>query len=424
MEDFADYTFDESDFINKVYVDDESKTKIYIKQYGEYLEKVMRHTFSVTLKNIEKEMRDSLIDAGVPESEVNATFASKEYKIYVNKYVSEAYIAQWRHTYSALGILKHKNTNKVNDILGKLSHECGHFIKNNIKNVRIQNTLYSAVKAFLQDANGYAKGPIALESMHQLFGKTDLHKIIDAVQFGEKPWEGDAPLKMHPMPPVNAEKAAGKWQAKESKKEKYIPESKANPKPMSMHKPKDEKTQATDKPRNKEATSTSSPKPTVRLISVEKQGEYMNLSFEASHPSGIQEYHLYRNNKKVRTVNRNQVRDPVGGLAYPAWYEYKIKALSNDGTTSDFSNEIRKKYDIDNCFIATAAYGSLLEPDVVLFRRYRDSVLKRTMLGRSFISVYYSTSPPFARLIEKHDTTKKIIRFFLSYLAKAIKKHL
>ncbi|MBI5198183.1 MAG: hypothetical protein HZA19_06195, partial [Nitrospirae bacterium] len=62
------------------------------------------------------------------------------------------------------------------------------------------------------------------------------------------------------------------------------------------------------------------------------------------------------------------------------------------------------------CFIATAAYGSSLEPHVVLLRQFRDQVLLPRLPGRVFISLYYRYSPPFARFLNEHPALKPGVR--------------
>ncbi len=65
------------------------------------------------------------------------------------------------------------------------------------------------------------------------------------------------------------------------------------------------------------------------------------------------------------------------------------------------------------CFIATAAYGSLLEPHVVLLREFRDTFLLTNEPGRQFVSNYYTYSPPIADFIAEHESLKMIVRILL-----------
>jgi hypothetical protein len=65
------------------------------------------------------------------------------------------------------------------------------------------------------------------------------------------------------------------------------------------------------------------------------------------------------------------------------------------------------------CFIATAAYGSYAEPNVMILREFRDNVLHKTVLGRVFIRCYYKTSPPVAQIIESREYAKKMVRSLL-----------
>jgi hypothetical protein len=51
------------------------------------------------------------------------------------------------------------------------------------------------------------------------------------------------------------------------------------------------------------------------------------------------------------------------------------------------------------CFIATAAYGSALDPHVAALREFRDRYLQRSAPGRAFIRFYYRHSPAVAALI-------------------------
>jgi hypothetical protein len=65
------------------------------------------------------------------------------------------------------------------------------------------------------------------------------------------------------------------------------------------------------------------------------------------------------------------------------------------------------------CFIATAAYGSLMAPHVKILRDFRDRFLFGNTVGDSFVRLYYTYSPPLADIIEKHDSLRAMVRLSL-----------
>jgi len=65
------------------------------------------------------------------------------------------------------------------------------------------------------------------------------------------------------------------------------------------------------------------------------------------------------------------------------------------------------------CFIATAAYGSDMETDVVVLRQFRDTYLLTNWPGKAFVGLYYRTSPGVATCISKHETLKAATRIAL-----------
>jgi hypothetical protein len=65
------------------------------------------------------------------------------------------------------------------------------------------------------------------------------------------------------------------------------------------------------------------------------------------------------------------------------------------------------------CFIATAAYGSYLDPKVILLRDFRDSCLLTNSPGRAFVSLYYRFSPPIAGYIAEREWLKACVRILL-----------
>ena len=68
------------------------------------------------------------------------------------------------------------------------------------------------------------------------------------------------------------------------------------------------------------------------------------------------------------------------------------------------------------CFIATAAYGSYLHPQVQQLRNFRDEYLITNAPGRAFVAFYYRTSPPVADFIARHAVLRGIARLALTPL--------
>jgi chitinase len=72
---------------------------------------------------------------------------------------------------------------------------------------------------------------------------------------------------------------------------------------------------------------------------------------------------------------------------------------------------------IGGCFIATAACGSILEPQVKLLRRFRDRFLLTNSMGKTFVHLYYTYSPSMAKFISRHQSIRMLVRWSLWPLA-------
>ncbi len=73
------------------------------------------------------------------------------------------------------------------------------------------------------------------------------------------------------------------------------------------------------------------------------------------------------------------------------------------------------------CFIATAAYGSYLDPHVKVLRDFRDRYLITNPFGKAFVMFYYKVSPNLANYIKEHETLRIVTRFTLTPIVYGVK---
>jgi hypothetical protein len=85
-------------------------------------------------------------------------------------------------------------------------------------------------------------------------------------------------------------------------------------------------------------------------------------------------------------------------------------------STAVFTTAPRKVGQVDACFIATAAYGSLLANDVEMLRRFRDRMLRRSVLGELAVETYYTFGPTVAGVVGESDLLRSTARDLLAPL--------
>jgi hypothetical protein len=68
---------------------------------------------------------------------------------------------------------------------------------------------------------------------------------------------------------------------------------------------------------------------------------------------------------------------------------------------------------VSQCFIASAAYGSQIEPYVNILRKFRDRFLHVNVIGKGFVRLYNTYLPLIADFISNHDNLRVIARVSL-----------
>ena len=86
-------------------------------------------------------------------------------------------------------------------------------------------------------------------------------------------------------------------------------------------------------------------------------------------------------------------------------------------TTSD-----RVSGEVDACFVATAAYGSVMANDVELLRHFRDSLLQSTVLGELAVESYYTFGPAVAGVVGESELLRATARDALAPIVARVRK--
>ncbi|MFN8943661.1 MAG: CFI-box-CTERM domain-containing protein, partial [Pseudobdellovibrionaceae bacterium] len=85
-------------------------------------------------------------------------------------------------------------------------------------------------------------------------------------------------------------------------------------------------------------------------------------------------------------------------------------AIDDASKYCDTPSEVFGLLDNKKCFVATAAYGSELDPHVQTFRNFRNQILMRSELGRTLTQFYYAHSPEYAKIISQEPILKAGVR--------------
>ncbi|HEX2658507.1 MAG TPA: CFI-box-CTERM domain-containing protein [Polyangia bacterium] len=107
-----------------------------------------------------------------------------------------------------------------------------------------------------------------------------------------------------------------------------------------------------------------------------------------------------------------------GGMSPLRHYYVGIRAVDRCGTPGPFAvaelDTTRINFTkLSGCFIATAAYGSAMEPQVEALRAVRDALRPRSAIFATATDLYYRSGPVAAQLVAKSETARALARILL-----------
>jgi hypothetical protein len=168
-----------------------------------------------------------------------------------------------------------------------------------------------------------------------------------------------------------------------------------------------------------------------------------NLSFTISYKGGFYKEHeiILGDTMECRSEVHDEMECTISKLEFgnPCEVEIKLEpkrqgtfTLEARGVSESFTAEENTQnnfttYDVEvinvtasgspkegQCFIATAAFGSHLEPHVKFLRYFRDNYLTTNAFGKELVRFYYKNSPPIAAWIVQNEWAKPFVQVLLT----------
>ncbi|MFV0530755.1 MAG: CFI-box-CTERM domain-containing protein [Flavobacteriales bacterium] len=118
----------------------------------------------------------------------------------------------------------------------------------------------------------------------------------------------------------------------------------------------------------------------------------------------------------------------LSNLSYSKFLELKkefrkeyssISFLEQQERELEIADTVRKQFTKEKkegCYVATMVYGNYDHPNVLILRKFRDKTLKKHLIGRVFIRLYYKYSPNYVNYIKD----KKYLNLLSSMTVKGI----
>lgn len=156
--------------------------------------------------------------------------------------------------------------------------------------------------------------------------------------------------------------------------------------------------------------------PFVRLIALYMTDGLTESDRNNYFQSIMQEMEEESPNRVNRSVHRLKQTYPALYQLNPSYLDQIAVETAGASYSSSVSGTNTNHSNVSNsssCFVATAAYGSPLVEELDFLRLWRDKVLRPTVGGSAFISVYYKYGPYLATIVEQSEWLKRGVRRFI-----------
>jgi len=114
----------------------------------------------------------------------------------------------------------------------------------------------------------------------------------------------------------------------------------------------------------------------------------------------------------------------ISGVLAQTSYAVAVRGVSSCNKQSPIASEVvmtaeQKFVQLNGCFVATAAWGSPLEPELEPLRQLRNRYLLGNPAGRLLVATYYGFSPALAAVIAGDEDRRALARAALSPVVRA-----
>jgi hypothetical protein len=121
------------------------------------------------------------------------------------------------------------------------------------------------------------------------------------------------------------------------------------------------------------------------------------------------------------------IETAIGDLVADSHYYVAVRATDEFNqhgpiSVAEINTPGRTFATVTACFVATAAYGTPLAPEIDALRRFRDRQLSATAPGRALVEAYQTYGPRAARVIARHDDLRGWVRGVLTPLIALVRR--